>query len=388
MHLNPRSGRWLPDNSRLQRHIGIAVAYNVWSYYQVTGDVDFLRFRGAPMIIEIARFLANLATYNQALDRYEIKGVMGPDEYHDAYPDAEVAGLDNNAYTNVMAAWVICRALDILDLLPDHQGRELSDQLGLTARELDRWDDVSRKLRVCFHGDGIISQFEGYDSLEELDWLDYQERYGDIQRLDRILEAEGDSTNRYKVSKQADALMIFYLLSPVEVREIFRGLGYPFDPAQDIRANVEYYLARTSHGSTLSWVVHSWVLARLDRRRSWELFLQALRSDIADIQGGTTHEGIHLGAMAGTVDLIQRCYGGVEARGDVLWFDPALPEELPELGFLLHYRGHRVDVAISRDRLRVFVLPALAPPIRVGFDGEVVELGGGAAKEWELAFDR
>jgi alpha,alpha-trehalase len=388
LHLNPRSGRWLPDNSRLQRHNGIAVAHNAWSYYQVTRDVEFLRFRGAPMIIEIGRFLADLAFYNDALDRYEIKGVMGPDEYHDAYLDADRPGLDNNAYMNVMTVWVIRRALELLDLLPAHQAQELRDHLRLTTTELERWDDIGHKMRVCFRGDGVIEQFEGYDRLEELDWLDYQERYGDIQRLDRILEAEGDSTNRYKVSKQADALMIFYLLSPVEVREIFRGLGYPFDPAQDIRANVEYYLARTSHGSTLSWVVHSWVLARLDRRRSWELFLQALRSDIADIQGGTTHEGIHLGAMAGTVDLIQRCYGGVEARGDVLWFDPALPEELPELGFLLHYRGHRVDVAISRDRLRVFVLPALAPPIRVGFDGEVVELGGGAAKEWELAFDR
>jgi alpha,alpha-trehalase len=131
-------------------------------------------------------------------------------------------------------------------------------------------------------------------------------------------------------------------------------------------------------------VVHSWVLARLDRRRSWQLFLQALRSDIADIQGGTTHEGIHLGAMAGTVVLVQRCYGGVEARGDVLWLDPALPDELPTLRFLLHYRGHRVDVVIARHRLQVMVLPALAPPIQVGCGREVVELGGGASKEWTL----
>jgi alpha,alpha-trehalase len=179
--------------------------------------------------------------------------------------------------------------------------------------------------------------------------------------------------------------MIFYLLSGGEVREIFHRLGYPFDPAKDIRANVEYYLARTSHGSTLSWVAHSWVLARLDRRRSWELFLQALNSDIADLQGGTTHEGIHLGAMAGTVDLIQRCYGGLEARGDVLWLDPALPDELPALRFLIHYRGHRVDIVIARDRLQVSVLHALASPIRVGFDGDVVELGGGATKEWPLS---
>ncbi len=384
VHLNPRSGRWLPDNSRLQRHIGIAVAYNAWSYYQVTGDVEFLRFRAAPMLIEVARFLADLAAYNRALDRYEIKGVMGPDEYHDGYPGAEVPGLANNAYTNVMTVWVVCRALEILELLPDHHARELRDQLGLTATEVNRWDDISRKMRVCFHGEGVISQFEGYDRLHELGWLDYRERYGDIQRLDRILEAEGDSTNRYKVSKQADVLMILYLLSAAEVQEIFDRLGYPFDPARDWRSNVEYYMARTSHGSTLSWVVHSWVVARLDRRRSWELFLQALSSDIADIQGGTTHEGVHLGAMAGTVDLIQRCYGGLEARGDVLWLDPALPEELPALRFLIHYRGHRVDIDIDRDRLQVVVLPALAPPIRVGFGGEVVELGGGASKEWPL----
>jgi alpha,alpha-trehalase len=384
LHLNPRSGRWLPDNSRRQCHIGVAVAHNAWSYYQVTGDVEFLRFRGAPMIIEVARFLADLAVYNDAIDRYEIYGVMGPDEYHDGYPGADVPGLANNAYTNVMTVWVLSRALELLDLLPGHQAQELGDHLRLTVSELDRWDDIIHKMRVCFCGDGVIEQFDGYERLEELDWLDYQERYGDIQRLDRILEAEGDSTNRYKVSKQADVLMIFYLLSAVEVREIFQRLGYPFDPDEDMRANVEYYLARTSHGSTLSWVVHSWVLARLDRPRSWDLFRQALRSDIADIQGGTTHEGIHLGAMAGTVDLVQRCYGGVAARGDVLWFDPALPEELPELRYLLHYRGHRVDVAIAPDRLRVLVLPALAPPIRVGFDDEVVELGGGASKEWPL----
>ena len=123
LHLNPKSGRWLPDNSRLQRHINIAVAYNAWSYYQVTGDVEFLRFRAAPMIIEVARFMAGLANYNEALDRYEIKGVMGPDEYHDGYPGAERPGLDNNAYTNVMTVWVVSRALEILGLLPDQQAQ-------------------------------------------------------------------------------------------------------------------------------------------------------------------------------------------------------------------------------------------------------------------------
>jgi trehalose/maltose hydrolase-like predicted phosphorylase len=71
---------------------------------------------------------------------------------------------------------------------------------------------------VPFHDDGIISQFEGYDELEEFDWDGYREKYGDIHRLDRILEAEGDTPNRYKVSKQADVLMLFYLFSADELR--------------------------------------------------------------------------------------------------------------------------------------------------------------------------
>jgi alpha,alpha-trehalase len=236
---------------------------------------------------------------------------------------------------------------------------------------------------VPYH-DGVISQFEGYEELEEFDWEGYRNKYPDVQRLDRILEAEGDSTNRYKVSKQADVLMLFYLLSADELRELFDRLGYPFDPPADIPRNIEYYMERTSHGSTLSRVVHSWLLARTDRRRSWDLFLEALESDVGDIQGGTTPEGIHLGAMAGTVDLVQRAYGGLEARGDVLWLDPVLPEELSELELELRYRGHRLQVIATRDRLVVHSRPGISSPIRLGLRGEVVEMAQGDTKEVTL----
>ena len=103
----------------MQRHVNAAVAYNVWQYYQVTRDREFLSFYGAEMILEIARFWASLARYKPALNRYEILGVMGPDEYHDRYPDSDEPGLNNNAYTNIMAVWVLCRALDVLDMLAD-----------------------------------------------------------------------------------------------------------------------------------------------------------------------------------------------------------------------------------------------------------------------------
>ncbi len=386
IHLNPKSGRWVPDNSSLQRHVNLAIAYNVWQYYQVTRDIEFLNFAGAEMILEIARFFSSLTTYNSELDRYEINGVMGPDEYHEDYPGSHGKGLNNNAYTNVMTVWLMCRAIETLEILPEDRCQALCDNLGLKEEEIRRWKDISRKMRLVFHGKNkeIISQFEGYDKLKEFDWKIYREKYGDIMRLDRILEAEGDSPNFYKLSKQADLLMLFYLFSDTELKQLFERLGYPFNHEM-VEKNIDYYLYRTSHGSTLSQVVHSWVLAKKDRHRSWQLFTEALESDVRDVQGGTTPEGVHLGAMAGTVDLIQRCYLGVEARQDILWFDPILPKEVDKLKLRLLYRSQLLEVAATQERL---VITALrnhkASSVKIGFSGEVVELKGGQTLEFNL----
>ena len=382
LHLNPKSGRWMPDASHLQRHVDAAIAYNVWHYFQATGDVEFLRFFGAEMMLEIARFWATIATYDHVEDRYEIRGVMGPDEYHERYPHSDEPGLDNNAYTNVMAVWCLCRAFDTLEALPPVSARELRERLTITEQELSRWDDISRKMKICFH-DGVISQFEGFELLEEFDRTDYVERYGDIHRLDRILEAEGDSTNRYKITKQPDVVMLFYLLARPELQGLFERLGYEFD--DDLAArNVEYYEARTVHGSTLSRVVHAWMHARLDRRKSWDLFTQALISDVADVQGGTTGEGIHLGAMAGTIDLLQRCYTGLEARDDVLRLDPTLPEELGSLAFDIRYRGHIVHLEFTPDLARARVDLAEGEPITIDVAGVLKVVDPGETMEVDL----
>ncbi len=383
VHLNPLSGRWLPDASHLQRHINVAIAYNLWQYYQVTGDIEFVANYGAEMILEISRFWSSIARYDSELDRYEIVGVMGPDEYHDGYVGAAVPGLNNNTYTNVMVVWVLCRALELIDLLPEPRCGELRECLSLDDAELARWEDISRKMRVVFHADGIISQFEGYEDLAELNWDHYRQRYGDISRLDRILEDEDDTVNAYKASKQADVLMLFYLLSADELGAILGRLQYDFEP-EIIQRTIDYYLQRTSHGSTLSRVVHSWVLSRSDRERSWKFFEDALRSDLDDAQGGTTAEGVHLGAMAGTVDLLQRCYLGIETRGDVIWFDPLLPTEVKSLTLDIRYRQRWMNLAVSDGRLTVVVSEWGEGPVRVGLDGEVVELAPGEQRQLTL----
>jgi alpha,alpha-trehalase len=383
LHLNPLSGRWIPDSTHLQRHVNAAIAYNIWQYYQVSGDLEFIAFRGAEMFLEIARFWASMATYNDTLGRYEIRGVIGPDEFHTGYLGAESPGLNNHAYTNLMAVWVLWRARDVLGVLPAGRRRELCETLALHDDELAHWDEVSSKMRVVFHDDGVISQFEGYEALDELDWEGYRARYGDVRRLDRILESEGDTPNRYKAAKQADVLMLFYLFSAEELRSLFERLGYPFE-YETIPRNVDYYAARTCNGSTLSQVVHAWVLSRSDRPRSWHVFQEALASDVADVQGGTTPEGIHLGAMAGTVDLVQRCYTGLVTQDDVLWLNPCLPEDLSRLDLCLRYRGHALTIGITPERLLVQAHPSAAAPIRIGLRQQVREVAAGESTHFAL----
>jgi alpha,alpha-trehalase len=372
LHLNPRSGRWVPDETLRQRHIGAAVAWNVWQYYKVTEDLAFLSSNGAEMLLEIARFWASIATWDDSLERYRIRGVMGPDEFHTRYPDSDDPGLDDNSYTNVMAAWCLRTAERALAVLPDERVRELLEQLGISGEDRLRWQEIASRLRVVFQDERIISQFDGYESLPEFDWQAYRERYGDIQRLDRILEAEGDSPNRYKVSKQADVLMLFFLFEAEELVEMLASMGYTFE-TEWIGENIDYYLARTSHGSTLSHVIHSWVLARHDRARSWRLFGDALRADIEDVQGGTTPEGIHLGAMAATVDLVQRGYTGARVRQGVLWLDPVLPDELRELRLRLRFRGAWLDIRFLHGAFEIDQSVG-EPSVRIGFAGAVHEL--------------
>jgi trehalose/maltose hydrolase-like predicted phosphorylase len=376
LHLNPHSGRWLPDHSHLQHHVGSAIAYNVWQYCEASGDAEFRHTKGAEMLLQIARFWADSAVYDDALGRHRLKGVVGPDEYHDAYPGATEPGLDDNAYTNVTAAWVLARTLELLESLPEPRRRELEERAGLDGGELEQWEDVSHTLHVPFH-EGVISQFEGYGELAELDWEDYRKRYDDIRRLDRILEAEGDTVNRYRASKQADVLMLGYLFGPAELQQLFRRLGLRLDE-ETWRRTVDHYLQRTSHGSTLSGLVHGWVLARDRRAEAWEFCVEALRGDVADVQGGTTGEGIHLGAMAGTLDLVQRGLTGLETRAGALWLDPVPLPELSSYGFALRYQEHwGVRLKLERGLLEIAVPSSDGSPIDVRLPDRAVCLQPG-----------
>jgi trehalose/maltose hydrolase-like predicted phosphorylase len=383
IHLNPESGNWLPDNTYLQRHVNSAIAYNIWNYFISTDDHQFLSYFGAEMFLSIALFWSSKVTYNEKTGRYEILGVVGPDEYHTSYPNSDSQGLNNNAYTNILAAWVLQKSFELLEILETSVKKSLLTRLGIDDQDLHHWKEISEKMYIPFMEDNIISQFEGYESLTEFPWEEYQKKHESIQRLDRLLESEGDSIEKYKASKQADVLMLFYLFTITELSEIFEKLGYSFD--ENIwKKNVVYYRQRTSHGSTLSRLVLSWILSRFDQRESWENFEKLLISDFEDIQGGTTPEGIHLGAMAGSLDLLQRCFCGIEVSKEALWIKPMMLQHLKEISFKIRYRGHWIAICISQNILRVSFEEGWRNSVKIGVIDKMHEFKKAEVKEFPL----
>jgi trehalose/maltose hydrolase-like predicted phosphorylase len=228
-----------------------------------------------------------------------------------------------------------------------------------------------------------LSQFEGYEDLDELDWSALRQRYDDIRRLDRLLEAEGRSVNDVRASKQADVLMLLYVLSVDELADVLSGLGYDLHRSA-VPEMVDFYLARTSHGSTLSSLVHSWVLTRSRRDRrteALELLLDVVHSDVDDVQGGTTGEGVHLAAMCGGADLLLRCFAGLEPRLDSLEVSPEWPDGLGELRCHLRYQGHELDVVVGPRRVRIESCSGPAAPVVVRCRGQEHVLAAGQTVE-------
>jgi beta-phosphoglucomutase family hydrolase len=355
IHLNPVSGEWGPDHSSLQRHVSLAIAYNIIMYGHYTKDGQFMNEYGAEMLIGICRFWANKAKKDEKGDRYNIEGVMGPDEFHEKYAGADEGGLRNNAYTNLMCAWMLRKTLGIINSMEEKPKQAVISKTGLTEGETEKWKDVSEKLNLVISDDGIIAQFDGYFELDELDWEYYRQKYGNIYRMDRLLKAEGLSPDAFKVAKQADTLMTYYNLNNEDVDELLRSMGYRL-PEGYLKKNLEYYLARTSHGSTLSRVVHARLAGMVGNRQlGWKLYMDALTSDYNDIQGGTTAEGIHAGVMAGTVLGAIETYAGLDLRGETVRINPDLPAHWKSVRFKFTFK--RVNYLCEVTREGVKLLP-------------------------------
>lgn len=383
LQLNLISGHWMEDCTYLQRHIGAIIAFNVCYYVKVTDDQVFLQEYGAELLFEIARFWASIAQYNPAEERYDIKGVVGPDEYHTRYPEASNPGIDNNTYTNVIASWTLTKAVQVWSQLSPDRRHDLGEKLSLNDEELDHWDKVSKKLRIVFQSDGILSQFQGFSNLEKFDMDQFRRKYGK-QRIDWTIEAVGDSVERYQISKQADFSLLLYLFSPSELCDLLEHMGYSVSQDQ-LKHSLAYHIDHSAHGSSLSRIVHAGALARLDPLASWKYFQEAQLIDLVPEEDKGTSEGIHIGAMGGTLDVLQYHYLGVKIRSGVLEVDPIFPPEIDWVQITLYLRGVEVEIEATQSKVAVRSVHEGAAPLKVRFRSHVRELMGKEAVSFNLS---
>jgi Trehalose and maltose hydrolases (possible phosphorylases) len=329
-----------------EHHISADIAYAVWRYWQATGDIRFLLEAGAQILLETSRFWASRARPEDD-GRYHIRGVIGPDEYHET--------IDDNAYTNVMAAFNLECGHSVAKLLerrwPDRWAA-LKKKLRLSPNELAVWADVQQKLFTGFDAEtGLYEQFAGFFGLEEVDLKAYADRTAPI---DLLLGAE--RTTRSQVIKQADVLMLPALLGDRFERRV-----------QEV--NFDYYEPRTGHGSSLSPPAHAMVAARLGRLELAKRFFEETAAIDLDDTMGTAAGGVHIGALGGLWQAAVFGFAGLRTETANLRLDPQMPAGWQRLAFPVQWRGRLLRIDIAAGALAVSVTLETGRPLSVYVGG-------------------
>lgn len=345
-----------------EQHISADVAYAIWQYWQATDDVAFLLDAGAEIILETARFWASRAAL-EADGRYHIRGVIGPDEYHE--------GIDDNAYTNGLARWNLEWGLEVTDLLRARwpaRWAGLRERLDLSTDELAAWHDVAGRLVTGPDArSGLFEQFAGFFDLEPIDLAAYALR---TVPMDVLLGRE--RTQQSQVVKQADVVMLLALLwdrySPA-VRE----------------TNFRYYEPRCGHGSSLSPATHALVAARLgDVDLAEHYFRQAAAIDLDNTMGNTAG-GVHIATLGGLWQAAVLGFGGLSLAANGLRLDPHLPRAWHALRFPVQWRGRLARIELGQEP------PSLTATLERGgsLRLEVGDLGHDlrAGEVWRCAWD-
>ena len=301
----------------MEFHISCDVAYAIYEYVRASGDTRFFRERGARMIIETARFWASRLEYNGELDRYELNGVIGPDEFHE--------GVNNNAFTNSLVQWNLLYAA------------ECAAEMGnVEEAEIRHWIECAEKLYIPSK-DGLIEQFEGYFQLEDRLVTEY-----DRNRMP-LWPENVDTANlgKYKLIKQADVVMLLHLLSE------------QFSP-EAARENYIYYENRTMHKSSLGPSMYALMGAKTGyHANAYANFHCAVMTDLLDNQGNTS-QGIHAASAGGAWCALFYGFLGVGvSKSGQLTVNPWLPEKWESVRLNFHFQGRRLLLTAAGNGVRI-----------------------------------
>lgn len=341
--IGPGGGTLLIRTGRMEHHIEAAVGHAVWHYWQSTGDDVFFREAGAELLLEGARFWASRAEPD-ARGRWHVRHVIGPDEYHE--------DVDDNAYTNVMAAWLLRRGGDAARALEATDGaawRALSRRLALSASELAAWEAIAAGMVDGFDPEtGLYEQFAGFYALTQLDLSAYP-RPG--TPVDLLLGHE--VVQGAQVIKQADVVMLMHMLEPC----------FPLGVR---RANYRYYEPRTAHGSSLSPGAHAYVAARIgDLAEAMRQFRLAASIDLDD-RWGNAAGGVHMAAFGCLWQTVAHGFAGAMPMAEGLRLAPSLPPTWRSLTLPLQYREWRLRLRAEPLALTLSIDGPRAMPVWLG----------------------
>jgi kojibiose phosphorylase len=325
-----------------EQHISADIPYAVWQYWRATADDGFVKDYGAEIVLECARFWSSRVEEGPD-GKFHIRNVIGPDEYHES--------VDDDAFTNVMAAWTLEFALQVADWI---RGSDRGSWMKLASRirheesEEERWREIARLMYTGLDQQtGLIEQCQGFFKLEQLDLSAFEPR---VAPMDILLGRE--RIQRSQVVKQADVLMIFHLLPDRYPKEV-------------MDKNFLYYEPRTGHGSSLSPATHALIAARLGYSSSaLRLFKLAADIDLGNAMGNSSG-GIHGASCGGLWQAVLLGFAGMRLSDDKLSFDPHLPPEWPGLRAALVYRGRRLAVRVDGEQIEISMKSA-GDPIRIG----------------------
>lgn len=321
----------LPDGSTIriltgeQEHlIAAVVPYAVMRFWHATADDAFMLSAGAEIVLECARFWNSRVTF--ADHEHAIRKVIGPDEYH--------VGVDNDAFTNAMAAWTLRTAAALpgqLAAVDAAAARDLLARLAVRPAECDDWAATAVRIgRSSFRGPEVVEQFDGFFVLDSVDVASFRRAGVPID-----IAVGFDAVQRLRVLKQADVLMAAALLPDLWSEAA-------------LRANFDYYEPITAHTSSLSPPMHALVAAWLrDASRCRAYLDETARIDLAGFRGAAG--GVHLGAQGGLWQALVFGLAGFKFDADGIAFDPFLPDGVRALACTLRWRGRRVRVRVRAE---------------------------------------
>ena len=308
-------------------HRNGAIAFAIYNYYRFTNDYSYIPEKGLEVLIGIARFWHQRATFSTNSNKYVILGVTGPNEYEN--------NVNNNFYTNYIAQWCINYAVENINKIEAEYKDDfvrIMAKVNLSNTEISKWKEVADNMYFPFSEEhNIYLQQDGFLDKELVTVADLSTSERPINQKwswDRIL--------RSPYIKQADTLQGMYFFEDQFTTE-------------ELERHFDFYEPFTVHESSLSPCVHSVQAAKLDRMdQAYTFYLRTSRLDLDDYNH-EVHEGLHITSMAGTWMSIVEGFGGMRVVNNTLSFAPKIPSQWKGYSFKINFRNQVLKISVNQN---------------------------------------